>query len=87
MLFALTMLFLKVSVLDSVVQGGDAAWEGLRVYDGKVFKLEEHLDRLCSLTAYYCDDFVYNNCETLTLYLVFPHYILNLPGCLIQPKP
>ncbi|WOK95973.1 branched-chain-amino-acid aminotransferase-like protein 1 [Canna indica] len=36
----------KVSVLDSVVQGGDAAWEGLRVYDGKVFKLEEHLDRL-----------------------------------------
>lgn len=36
----------KVSVFDSVVQGGDAVWEGLRVYDGKVFKLEEHLDRL-----------------------------------------
>lgn len=36
----------KVSVFDSVVQGGDAVWEGLRVYCGKVFKLEEHLDRL-----------------------------------------
>ncbi|KAF4389935.1 hypothetical protein G4B88_003418 [Cannabis sativa] len=36
----------KVSVFDSVVQGGDSAWEGLRVYDGKIFKLEEHLDRL-----------------------------------------
>ncbi|KAF9618343.1 hypothetical protein IFM89_000978 [Coptis chinensis] len=36
----------KVSVFDSVVQGGDAVWEGLRVYSGKVFKLDEHLDRL-----------------------------------------
>ncbi|CAL0302280.1 unnamed protein product [Lupinus luteus] len=36
----------KVSVFDSVVQGGDSVWEGLRVYNGKVFKLEEHLDRL-----------------------------------------
>ncbi|KAL2942226.1 Branched-chain-amino-acid aminotransferase-like protein 2 [Bienertia sinuspersici] len=36
----------KVSVLDSVVQGGDSVWEGLRIYKGKIFKLEEHLDRL-----------------------------------------
>lgn len=36
----------KVSVFDSVVQGGDAVWEGLRVYDGHVFCLERHLDRL-----------------------------------------
>jgi branched-chain amino acid aminotransferase group I len=36
----------RVSVFDSVVQGGDAVWEGLRVYDGKVFALERHLDRL-----------------------------------------
>jgi branched-chain amino acid aminotransferase group I len=36
----------KVSVLDSVVQGGDSVWEGLRVYDGRLFKLDEHLDRL-----------------------------------------
>lgn len=36
----------KVSVFDSSVQGGDAVWEGLRVYAGRVFKLEEHLDRL-----------------------------------------
>ncbi|KAF3485318.1 hypothetical protein F2Q69_00056172 [Brassica cretica] len=36
----------KVSVFDSVVQGGDSVWEGLRIYKGKLFKLEEHLDRL-----------------------------------------
>jgi len=36
----------KVSVFDSSVQGGDAVWEGLRVYDGRIFQLEEHLDRL-----------------------------------------
>lgn len=36
----------KVSVFDSVVQGGDAVWEGLRVYNGKIFALEEHLERL-----------------------------------------
>ena len=36
----------KVSVFDSVVQGGDAVWEGLRVYDGKAFALDRHLDRL-----------------------------------------
>ena len=36
----------RVSVFDSVVQGGDAVWEGLRVYQGRIFHLEEHLDRL-----------------------------------------
>jgi branched-chain amino acid aminotransferase len=35
-----------VSAFDSVVQGGDAVWEGLRVYDGRVFRLTEHLARL-----------------------------------------
>jgi branched-chain amino acid aminotransferase len=37
-----------VSPFDSVVQGGDAVWEGLRLYDGKIFKLIEHLERLRS---------------------------------------
>ena len=36
----------KVSVFDSSVQGGDAVWEGLRVYQGRVFALDRHLDRL-----------------------------------------
>ena len=36
----------KVSVFDSVVQGGDAVWEGLRVYRGRVAALSDHLERL-----------------------------------------
>jgi branched-chain amino acid aminotransferase group I len=36
----------KVSVFDSVVQGGDAVWEGIRVYDGKIFCFDKHLNRL-----------------------------------------
>jgi hypothetical protein len=36
----------KVSVFDSAVQGGDAVWEGLRVYENSIFRLDEHLDRL-----------------------------------------
>jgi branched-chain amino acid aminotransferase len=35
-----------ISPFDSAVQGGDAVWEGLRLYDGRIFKLNEHLARL-----------------------------------------
>ncbi len=35
-----------ISPFDSAVQGGDAVWEGLRLYNGRIFKLIEHLDRL-----------------------------------------
>ncbi|GAC1465929.1 MAG: D-amino acid aminotransferase [Isosphaeraceae bacterium] len=35
-----------ISPFDSAVQGGDAVWEGLRLYDGRIFRLDEHLDRL-----------------------------------------
>src|SRR5438477_8631799 len=35
-----------VSPFDSAVQGGDAVWEGLRLYQGRIIKLHEHLDRL-----------------------------------------
>ncbi len=35
-----------VSPFDSVVQGGDAVWEGLRLYDGRIFRLDRHLARL-----------------------------------------
>jgi branched-chain amino acid aminotransferase len=37
-----------ISPFDSVVQGGDAVWEGLRVYDGRIFRLGAHLARLRS---------------------------------------
>ncbi|QAA81883.1 aminotransferase IV [Aequorivita sp. H23M31] len=36
----------KISVFDSSVQGGDAVWEGLRVYPEGVVCLDKHLTRL-----------------------------------------
>lgn len=36
----------KVSVFDAGFQSGDAVWEGLRVYEGEVLRLEDHLTRL-----------------------------------------
>ena len=36
----------RISVFDSAVQGGDAVWEGLRVYKGRIAVLNEHLERL-----------------------------------------
>ncbi|MEM1173600.1 MAG: aminotransferase class IV [Pseudomonadota bacterium] len=38
----------RVSVFDSVVQGGDAVWEGLRVYNGRIAACEAHLERLAN---------------------------------------
>jgi branched-chain amino acid aminotransferase len=35
-----------ISPFDSAVQGGDAVWEGLRLYGGRIFRLTRHLDRL-----------------------------------------
>ena len=35
-----------ISPFDSAVQGGDAVWEGLRLYGGCIFRLTAHLDRL-----------------------------------------
>jgi branched-chain amino acid aminotransferase len=35
-----------VSVFDAGFQSGDAVWEGLRVYQGRVLRLEQHLRRL-----------------------------------------
>ncbi len=35
-----------VSPFDSAVQGGDAVWEGLRLYHGRIFRLDQHLARL-----------------------------------------
>ena len=36
----------KVSVFDASFQSGHSVWEGLRVYNGTVFRLDTHLDRL-----------------------------------------
>ncbi|MHB1419161.1 MAG: branched-chain-amino-acid transaminase [Bacillota bacterium] len=37
----------KVSVFDHGLLYGDGVFEGIRIYHGRVFKLKEHLDRLC----------------------------------------
>jgi branched-chain amino acid aminotransferase len=52
-----------VSVFDSVVQGGDAVWEGLRVYDGRIFSLDEHLERLQNSAHALCFKAVPSNGE------------------------
>jgi len=36
----------KISVLDHGFLYGDGVFEGIRAYNGKVFKLQEHIDRL-----------------------------------------
>src|SRR5258708_15136496 len=36
----------SISPFDSAVQGGDAVWEGLRLYGGRIFRLDEPLARL-----------------------------------------
>src|SRR6516165_7160189 len=36
----------KVSVYDHGLLYGDGVFEGIRVYDGKVFRLRDHVDRL-----------------------------------------
>ncbi|MGH7190815.1 MAG: aminotransferase class IV [Acetobacteraceae bacterium] len=41
----------KVSVFDASFQSGDSVWEGLRVYNGRIFRLRQHLDRLAHSAA------------------------------------
>lgn len=36
----------KISVYDHGLLYGDGVFEGIRVYDGKIFRLKEHVDRL-----------------------------------------
>lgn len=36
----------KISIFDRAVEYGDSVFEGIRCYDGKIFKLDEHLRRL-----------------------------------------
>jgi len=42
----------RISVLDHGLLYGDGVFEGIRAYDGRLFKLSEHIDRLfCSAKA------------------------------------
>ena len=56
----------KISVFDSVVQGGDAVWEGLRLYEGKVFMLEAHLTRLMNSAKVLAYKAIPSKCEIRT---------------------
>jgi len=41
----------KISVFDHGFLYGDGVFEGIRAYGGKVFKMKEHIDRLCNSAA------------------------------------
>src|SRR5436853_5185616 len=42
----------RISVFDHGLLYGDGIFEGIRIYNGRVFKLREHIDRLfCSAKA------------------------------------
>ena len=42
----------KISVFDHGLLYGDGVFEGIRAYNGRIFKLKEHIDRLfCSAKA------------------------------------
>ena len=52
----------KVSVFDHGLLYGDGVFEGIRLYDGCVFKLEEHLERLeFSVRSYRCEEILNRN--------------------------
>lgn len=46
----------KIPVYDHGLLYGDGVFEGLRTYNGKIFKLEEHIDRLYKSAKYICLD-------------------------------
>lgn len=46
----------KVSVFDHGLLYGDGVFEGIRFYNGRVFKLEEHMDRLYDSAKVICLD-------------------------------
>lgn len=54
-----------VSPFDSSVQGGDATWEGMRVYDGKIWHLDAHLDRLFRSAKALGFENVHTRCEII----------------------
>jgi branched-chain amino acid aminotransferase len=53
----------RISPFDSAVQGGDAVWEGLRLYGGRIFKLREHLERLRRSARALCFDAIPSDAE------------------------
>lgn len=44
----------KISVYDHGLLYGDGIFEGLRIYNGRIFKLAEHIDRLYKSAKYIC---------------------------------
>ena len=46
----------KISVFDHGLLYGDGVFEGIRFYNGRVFKLEEHIDRLWDSAKAICLD-------------------------------
>jgi len=47
----------KISVFDHGVLYGDGVFEGIRLYHGKIFRLDQHLDRLFASARRSCSTY------------------------------
>jgi branched-chain amino acid aminotransferase len=55
----------KVSVFDHGLLYGDGVFEGIRFYNGRVFKLEEHIDRLFASARVLCLKVSFNRAQMI----------------------
>ena len=73
----------KVSVYDHGLLYGDGVFEGLRTYNGRIFKLQEHMDRLYKSAKYICLDIPLTK-EKLTAAIIKTARINGQKDCYIR---
>jgi branched-chain amino acid aminotransferase len=73
----------KISVYDHGLLYGDGVFEGLRTYNGRIFKLAEHVDRLYRSAKYICLDIPLNR-EKLAEVVVKTAHLNGQKDCYIR---
>lgn len=72
-----------ISVFDHGLLYGDGIFEGIRAYNGKVFRLDDHIDRLYMAATAVCLDIPYTK-EEMAKIVVESCKINNLNDCYIR---